>query len=340
MKLHCNIIKDLLPLYLENECSEESRKLVEAHLKECETCSQLVNELKQDEEIPFVDNSKEILKKTSHKIITTILKRGFILLFIPILWILYCVDIYQNRFTIRTEYTELLGLSIVFINVFILCWIIVLIFSSFAERNFKENRLMVSVLIITILMNQLVLHLPYILIDKKYAYNVPIQKIEGNKIYVYHVDEKEIVEIEMSEEFMKKNQLVGNDGMRIYDIEWKESSLSKKCWLNDARVENLSLDLQMFRNRDVIDEQYLDGYMLSCMFGPYYYRQINQVNEKVVEVHDTTWEDVEYVEMIQEVRMDELDDYWTYEIGTYEKNAHYTTIINKNTLMIVGYKIY
>ncbi len=34
----CNIIQDLLPLYLDDACSEESRQLVEEHLTQCAIC--------------------------------------------------------------------------------------------------------------------------------------------------------------------------------------------------------------------------------------------------------------------------------------------------------------
>lgn len=38
MKMNCNIIRDLLPLYVEGIASEESRELVEEHLEECGEC--------------------------------------------------------------------------------------------------------------------------------------------------------------------------------------------------------------------------------------------------------------------------------------------------------------
>lgn len=38
MKVHCNIIQDLLPLYYDDICSEESKTLVEEHLEKCVTC--------------------------------------------------------------------------------------------------------------------------------------------------------------------------------------------------------------------------------------------------------------------------------------------------------------
>ncbi|BDF33816.1 hypothetical protein CE91St62_18820 [Lachnospiraceae bacterium] len=35
---NCNIIQDLLPLYLDDACSKESRELVEEHLAQCAIC--------------------------------------------------------------------------------------------------------------------------------------------------------------------------------------------------------------------------------------------------------------------------------------------------------------
>lgn len=42
MKLSCQIVQDLLPLYLDEVCSEESRRAVEGHLRECEACRERV----------------------------------------------------------------------------------------------------------------------------------------------------------------------------------------------------------------------------------------------------------------------------------------------------------
>ena len=42
--MNCDIVRDLLPLYEEGLCSEESRKAVEEHLKSCEACRKLLPE--------------------------------------------------------------------------------------------------------------------------------------------------------------------------------------------------------------------------------------------------------------------------------------------------------
>lgn len=38
MNISCDIIKDLLPLYHDGVCSEDSKKMVEEHIAKCEIC--------------------------------------------------------------------------------------------------------------------------------------------------------------------------------------------------------------------------------------------------------------------------------------------------------------
>jgi len=45
MKLNCNVIRDLLPLYADQICSDESRELVKEHLAECGDCSALLGQM-------------------------------------------------------------------------------------------------------------------------------------------------------------------------------------------------------------------------------------------------------------------------------------------------------
>lgn len=42
MKVTCEIAEDLLPLYVDNVCSDQSRRAVEEHLQECEKCRKLI----------------------------------------------------------------------------------------------------------------------------------------------------------------------------------------------------------------------------------------------------------------------------------------------------------
>ena len=38
MKVKCAVINDLLPLYVDDVLSKESRELIEEHIRECESC--------------------------------------------------------------------------------------------------------------------------------------------------------------------------------------------------------------------------------------------------------------------------------------------------------------
>ena len=37
-EIHCEIIRDLLPLYVDDVCSEKSKDMIEEHLRGCEEC--------------------------------------------------------------------------------------------------------------------------------------------------------------------------------------------------------------------------------------------------------------------------------------------------------------
>ena len=47
MKIDCSIIKDILPLYVEEMVSEKSKELIEEHLVGCESCQQVYKEMKE-----------------------------------------------------------------------------------------------------------------------------------------------------------------------------------------------------------------------------------------------------------------------------------------------------
>lgn len=64
MKYNCDVIKDLLPLYHDEVCSEASKEVVEEHLKECISCKEILQKLKNTV-------YEDILEEQSHDIIKT-----------------------------------------------------------------------------------------------------------------------------------------------------------------------------------------------------------------------------------------------------------------------------
>ena len=59
MKISCNVIRDLLPLYYEDIASKESRDLVDAHCKECPECTAILGRMGQNE-IVINDNGSAL----------------------------------------------------------------------------------------------------------------------------------------------------------------------------------------------------------------------------------------------------------------------------------------
>ena len=67
-KINCSLIKDLLPLYIDELCSKETTEIVGNHLEICEDCNKEYETLKNEPKVkPQQDNSQELIKKVNKK---------------------------------------------------------------------------------------------------------------------------------------------------------------------------------------------------------------------------------------------------------------------------------
>lgn len=57
MRISCDIIKDLLPLYHDGVCSEDSQNMIEEHLSNCESCR---------EELRIMENELPVTHRTEN----------------------------------------------------------------------------------------------------------------------------------------------------------------------------------------------------------------------------------------------------------------------------------
>lgn len=65
MKISCEIVQDLLPLYCDGVCSQDSRQVVEAHLKDCEKCRADRHFMEQDVETSSVQTNDDKIVKAA-----------------------------------------------------------------------------------------------------------------------------------------------------------------------------------------------------------------------------------------------------------------------------------
>lgn len=69
-KINCNVIRDLLPLYIEQVVSSDTKILVEEHLSECEDCKAELNRMQAPIKITLDNDAgplQNIKKKWNHK---------------------------------------------------------------------------------------------------------------------------------------------------------------------------------------------------------------------------------------------------------------------------------
>ena len=62
-KVSCDVVKDLIPLYIDDICSQESKQIVEEHIKECDSCKALYESMKEDISAPKVANDEDTIKR-------------------------------------------------------------------------------------------------------------------------------------------------------------------------------------------------------------------------------------------------------------------------------------
>lgn len=66
MRLSCEVIRDLLPLYFDKVCSKESSSLIEEHLAECPQCIDELEKLKMNLENPTIsDGNIKVMENIS-----------------------------------------------------------------------------------------------------------------------------------------------------------------------------------------------------------------------------------------------------------------------------------
>lgn len=68
-EIKCCVVKDILPLYAENLCSEETAEIVKEHIENCESCRRLSEKVEIEEKTPEkIPDEAKAMKKINRKI--------------------------------------------------------------------------------------------------------------------------------------------------------------------------------------------------------------------------------------------------------------------------------
>lgn len=119
MKYPCDVIQDLLPLYLDGVCSEESKAAVAQHLSECPACKQTYEALCEAETVvpEPLDAANEIQKAASFQAVRKRLKHrqiGMVAAVFVMVGALLLVTVGVLKHTVRpVENRKVLSVSMV-----------------------------------------------------------------------------------------------------------------------------------------------------------------------------------------------------------------------------------
>lgn len=119
MKYSCNLIKDLLPLYHDGVCSDDSNEIIEQHLSECPACKEYFEEMCKTDEVVLIpqDSDREIQKAASFRAVKKKLRQKQILMLVVFVVVLMTafltiVGVLKNSTDI-VEYNDNISVSMV-----------------------------------------------------------------------------------------------------------------------------------------------------------------------------------------------------------------------------------
>lgn len=105
-KIPCEIIRDLLPLYQDDICSEKSRNAIEEHIKECESCRTYLKKMEgeipiETDKIEGTDEEWKGLREFSEKVSRKLNRRivmacGVVFLICMMLTVVLYSDAFQS----------------------------------------------------------------------------------------------------------------------------------------------------------------------------------------------------------------------------------------------------
>ena len=60
--IECDLVADLLPIYIDGKASEASKKFIEEHIKTCEECKEIYEAMTADMQLPKPEKRKRRFK--------------------------------------------------------------------------------------------------------------------------------------------------------------------------------------------------------------------------------------------------------------------------------------
>lgn len=222
----CDVVQDLLPLYLDEVCSGESGKLVREHLQECEKCREMFRLLREDSAAELPPDGEEVLKKTSYVLSRRAVFSALGILAMVVFWLVFfwqegLADVGDYRW-FSYRFHEMISLGLIIVPSAALIWLLMLLHRTRKQKSWRKNNAMLLVLLLLV-----AFHTGYFLRQQGTWSTTalhPIQEVPDE----YHI----IIEFDNGPMVLEVSPMVANlvqtDGtVYLMTFEWNERNPNK-----------------------------------------------------------------------------------------------------------------
>lgn len=150
---HCEIVADLLALYLDGVCSEESRRFVEDHIAACPGCHALLEEMKQElpqTEISGPAQEEAVLRSAVRRLNSRAAAAAAGVTAIVLYWLVY---LWQDGLSVAGNYRyfsysfhELYTIGYLLVPIATLIWLAALLVRMVRHRTWRKNAVLALIL--------------------------------------------------------------------------------------------------------------------------------------------------------------------------------------------------
>lgn len=143
----CAIVADLIPLYLDGACSQESRALVEEHTARCPACRKLLTDMGDGQAEP---SAELVLRQTARRFGRRAALRAAGAAAIVLYWLVYLwqealADMGNYRW-FPYSFHEVYTLGYLLVPLLTLVWLTVVLVRTVRRRTWRQNGAMLAVL--------------------------------------------------------------------------------------------------------------------------------------------------------------------------------------------------
>lgn len=156
MKNDCEIVRDLLPAYMDHLCSDASKEYIEEHIAVCSECKKILEEATQDEQPGAISeklpDAEKILREASWKLHIKAILSALGITAIVVFWLVYLwAKIFADQGSYRYfswPFWEALSAGVLILPMLTVVWIAVLAVRSIRKKTWKKNAVLVLILVL------------------------------------------------------------------------------------------------------------------------------------------------------------------------------------------------